>query len=191
MCRIGTIHCWLIGWDIWLTTIVWVVRYDALTDCITTLNTTQLKKQPVSNISLICAKCIHTKGSLQLYEKICGWISSSNVSLSMKLAAVKNNQSKHREDKTNQRLILAVYLCFRAPLIPLLFLTAAVSAVWNELSVYELERQKKPKHQHNVKKKKSVQRHHWHKWNPPLLFPPLWVPRTLQLFQFLLREKHV
>ena len=31
------------------------------------------------------------------------------------------------------------YLCFRGPLIALLLLTAAVCAVWNELSVYKLE----------------------------------------------------
>ena len=34
------------------------------------------------------------------------------------------------------------YLCFCGPLIALLLLTATVSAVWNELSVYELERKK-------------------------------------------------
>lgn len=45
--------------------------------------------------------------------------------------------------QSKKNIILTAYLCFRAPLIPLLFLTAAVSAVWDELSVYELPRKNK------------------------------------------------
>lgn len=35
---------------------------------------------------------------------------------------------------------VGAYLCLCGPLLPLLFLTAVVSAIWNELSVYELPR---------------------------------------------------
>lgn len=42
----------------------------------------------------------------------------------------------------------AVHLSFCGPLVPLLLLTAAVCAIWNELSVYKLETKwRKSKHQ--------------------------------------------
>lgn len=39
-----------------------------------------------------------------------------------------------------ENIFRATYLCFCGPLIPLLFLSTAESAIWNELSVYKLER---------------------------------------------------
>lgn len=37
---------------------------------------------------------------------------------------------------------MEAYLCLRGPFLPLLFVTAVVSAIWNELSVYKLPRTK-------------------------------------------------
>lgn len=62
---------------------------------------------------------------------------------------------------TLKEKILAVqerhsYLCFRGPLIPLLFLATSVTAVLKELSVYKLKRVKgtdkglKKQHEHSA-----------------------------------------
>lgn len=90
--------------------------------------------------------------------------------------------------------ISAAYLCFCGPLVPLLLLIAAVCAVWNELSVYELEKTRAIRRQLSAKGTHTKQPRGFtgkRSFISPLWFPLLWVLRTPQLFQFLWRGKQL